>query len=213
MIGDEYEHIFEICKKFYNIFELEFTFRLGTRPEKFLGEKEIWDKAEDKLREILEKSGKQYTVAESDGAFYGPKIDILMKDCLGREWQMGTMQLDFQLPQRFELYYTDHEGNKKTPIVVHRVIYGSLERFLGILIEHYAGAFPVWLSPVQAVVLPISDNQNEWAEKVYEELKAEGIRVEINKNNETLGKKIREAEMQKIPYLLVIGEKEVDRSE
>lgn len=209
IIGDEYEHIFEICKKFYGIFGLEYTFRLGTRPEKFLGEKITWDKAEDKLREILKKSGKQYTLTEGDGAFYGPKIDIIMKDCLGREWQMGTMQLDFQLPQRFELYYTDSDGNKKTPIVVHRVIYGSLERFIGILIEHYAGAFPVWLSPVQAVILPISDNQNDWAEKVYEKLRSEGIRVEINRNNETLGKKIREAEMQKIPYLLVIGDKEV----
>lgn len=209
MIGDEYEHIFEICKKFYGIFGLEYTFRLGTRPDKFLGEKVVWDKAEKKLKEILEKSGKQYTIAEGDGAFYGPKIDIIMKDCLGREWQMGTMQLDFQLPQRFELHYTDRDGNKKTPIVVHRVVYGSLERFLGILIEHYAGAFPIWLSPVQAIILPISDNQNEWAEKVYEELKTEGIRVEINKNNETLGKKIRTAEMQKIPYLLVIGDKEI----
>ncbi len=210
MIGDEYEHIFEICKKFYGIFNLEYSFRLGTRPEKFLGEKATWDKAEEKLREILKKSGKEYIVAEGDAAFYGPKIDILMKDCLGREWQMGTIQLDFQLPKRFELYYTDRDGNKKTPVVVHRVVYGSLERFLGIIIEHYAGAFPLWLSPVQVAVITITEKQQAWAEAVVHKLKHAGVRVELHNENETLGKKIRNAETQKIPYLFVIGDKEVD---
>ncbi len=210
MIGDEYQHIFEICKKFYGIFGLEYSFRLSTRPEKFLGEKSVWDKAEEKLREILKKSGKQYIVAEGDGAFYGPKIDIMMKDCLSREWQMGTIQLDFQLPQRFELYYTDRDGNKKTPVVVHRVVYGSLERFIGILIEHYAGAFPLWLSPVQVAVITISETQQAWAEAVVHKLKHAAIRVELHNQNETLGKKIRNAEMQKIPYLFVIGDKEVE---
>lgn len=209
MIGDEYEHIFEICKNFYGVFDLEYSFRLGTRPEKFLGEKETWDKAESKLKEILEKSSKPYTVAKEDGAFYGPKIDILMQDSLGREWQMGTIQLDFQLPQRFGLYYTDKDGTRKTPVVVHRVIYGSLERFLGILIEHTAGAFPLWLSPVQVKVLPIGEGHFQYAQDIFEKLRAENIRVELDDSNESLSKKIRNAKTEKVPYMLVIGEKEV----
>ncbi|MCX6713463.1 MAG: threonine--tRNA ligase [Candidatus Vogelbacteria bacterium] len=208
MIGDEYEHIFQICKDFYGIFGLEYSFRLGTRPESFLGEKEVWDKAEAELKKILERSGKKYIIAEGDGAFYGPKIDIVMKDCLGRDWQLGTLQLDFQLPRRFNLEYTDRDGQKKTPVVVHRVIYGSLERFIGILIEHTAGNFPVWLSPVQVIVLPISDKQLDYAKVVSDTLKKAGIRVELDESNETLGKKIRNAKVQKPPYILVIGAKE-----
>ncbi len=208
-IEDEYRRVFDIVERFYSIFNMPYWFRLSTRPENFLGDPQTWDKAEKILHKILEQSGKTFITRYGEGAFYGPKADILMKDALGREWQMGTVQLDFQQPKRFNLEYIDSDGKTKTPVAIHRVVYGSLERFIGILIEHYAGAFPVWLSPVQATILPISDNQNEWAEKVYEELKSEGIRVEINKNNETLGKKIRSAEMQKIPYLLVIGDKEV----
>ncbi len=208
-IEDEYRRVFDIVERFYSIFNMPYWFRLSTRPENFLGDPQTWDKAEKILHKILEQSGKTFITGYGEGAFYGPKADILMKDALGREWQMGTVQLDFQQPKRFNLEYIDSDGKTKTPVAIHRVVYGSLERFIGILIEHYAGAFPVWLSPVQATILPISDNQNEWAEKVYEELKSEGIRVEINKNNETLGKKIRSAEMQKIPYLLVIGDKEV----
>lgn len=212
MISEEYEHILGICKEFYGIFGLEYSFRLGTRPDKFLGEKDAWDKAEDKLRIILENSGQSHTVAEGDGAFYGPKIDILMKDSLGREWQMGTIQLDFQLPQRFDLYYTDKDGSRKTPVVVHRVIYGSLERFLGILIEHTAGAFPLWLSPVQVKVLPIGEAHFKYAEEVSEKLKAENIRAELDESNESLGKKIRNAKTERIPYMLVIGDKEVSEN-
>ena len=210
MIASEYNHIFEVCKNFYSIFNLEYSFRLGTRPEKFLGEKAVWDKAESALTDILKKSGKEYIIAEGDGAFYGPKIDILMKDCLGRDWQMGTIQLDFQLPQRFNLEYTSNDGTKKTPVVVHRVIYGSLERFIGILIEHLAGEFPVWLSPVQIKLLSVSEGHVDYCLKLKEELTASGIRVELDTSNETVGKKIREASGEKVPYMLVIGDKEMN---
>ncbi|HEY4516227.1 MAG TPA: threonine--tRNA ligase [Candidatus Paceibacterota bacterium] len=213
LIESEYEHIMQVCKDFYGIFNLEYKFRLGTRPEGFLGEIETWDKAESILKKVLEKSGKEYSVAEGDGAFYGPKIDIVMKDALGRDWQMGTMQLDFQQPKRFELEYTDRDGSKKTPAVIHRVIYGSLERFIGILVEHYAGAFPTWLSPVQAIVLPISEKHLVYAKEVQKELMENGVRAEVDESNETLGKKVREAKTQKIPYLLVVGDKEVDSKE
>lgn len=151
-IEDEYNRLFEIVEKFYSIFNLEYSFRLGKRPEKFMGEAKIWDKAEKVLEKILEASGKPYQIAQGEGAFYGPKIDILMKDSLGRSWQMGTLQLDFQQPARFNLKFTDSDGQVKTPITIHRVIYGSLERFIGILIEHYSGAFPLWLSPVQVQI-------------------------------------------------------------
>jgi len=209
-IGSEYKQIFEIVERFYSIFGMHYTFRLGTRPESFLGDVETWDQAEKTLQEILESSGKEFNILPGDGAFYGPKVDIVMKDALGREWQMGTIQLDFQQPRRFNLEYTATDGSKKTPVAIHRVIYGSMERFIGILIEHYAGAFPVWLSPVQVAVLPITDKQNNWAEEVSNELKEAGVRVEINKDNETLGKKIRGAETQKIPYLLIVGDKEIE---
>src|SRR5258708_7154591 len=207
-IGEEYEEIFEIVEKFYSIFGLEYSFRLGTRPESFMGEIKTWDKAEKTLKDILAKSKKKFTIAEKDGAFYGPKVDILMKDILGREWQMGTIQLDFQQPLRFKLEYTAPDGSKKTPVAIHRVVYGSLERFIGILIEHYAGAFPVWISPVQAKILPISEKQNKYAKEVYEALKESGIRVEFDDRDESVGKKIREAEMEKVPYMLIVGEKE-----
>ncbi len=210
-IESEYLNVFEIVKKFYSIFDLEYSFRLGTRnPENFMGDIETWDKAEKTLNAILEKSGVSYTIQEKDGAFYGPKIDILMKDALGRSWQMGTVQLDFQQPRRFKLLYADTDGTLKTPIAIHRVIYGSLERFIGILIEHYAGAFPVWLSPVQAVVLSISDKHLEYAKSVVAKMKDQDIRVELNDKNEPLNARIRDAEMQKIPYILVVGDKEIE---
>ncbi len=211
-IESEYGEIFNIAEKFYGIFGLKYRYRLGTRPEKFLGDSETWDRAEAALKRILDKkAGKgNYEVLEGDGAFYGPKVDILMKDILGREWQTGTIQLDFQLPQRFNLNYIDDDGQKKPPVVIHRVIYGSLDRFIGILIEHYAGAFPLWLSPVQVVVAPISDSQQKYAAEFCDKLKEENIRVELYDQNETIGKKIREAEMQKVPYIAVIGQKEVD---
>jgi threonyl-tRNA synthetase len=208
MIASEYEHIFEVCKKFYGIFNLEYRFRLGTRPKQFLGDKETWDKAEKALREILEKSGIPYTVADEDGAFYGPKIDILMKDSIGRDWQLGTIQLDFQQPRRFELYYTDKDGSRKTPVVIHRVIYGSLERFIGILTEHLAGAFPLWLSPVQAKVIPIAETHHEEAQKIHDLLQKAGIRSELSLDT-PFGKQIRQAKVEKIPYFVIIGDKDI----
>lgn len=214
MIGSEYESIFAICKEFYGIFNLEYSFRLGTRPlTSFLGDVETWDKAEAALKGILENSGKKYIISEGDGAFYGPKIDILMKDALGRDWQMGTIQLDFQLPRRFELEYTDSDGKKKTPVVIHRVIYGSLERFLGVFIEHCEGNFPLWLSPTQIKIIPVRENHNEYAKKIADELIALNIRVDFDDTDEGMGKKIRAGKVNKVPYMLVIGDKEIESGE
>jgi threonyl-tRNA synthetase len=210
MIETEYENIMKICKEFYEIFNLEYSFRLGTMPESHLGEISTWEKAEGALKRVLNNSGKKYTVAEGDGAFYGPKIDIVMKDAIGRDWQMGTMQLDFQLPDRFDLGYTDKDGTKKRPVVIHRVIYGSLERFIGVLIEHYAGAFPLWLSPIQVKIIPVRTNHNEYAKKVFELLKENNIRVELDDKDENLGGKVRDAKNNKIPYWVVIGDKEIE---
>jgi len=208
-IKPEYQRILEIAERFYSIFNMEYSFRLGTRPKKFMGDIASWNKAEKDLKAILKASKKKFEVLEGDGAFYGPKIDILMKDALGREWQLGTIQLDFQIPRRFGLKYTDAKGLEKTPVVIHRVIYGSLERFIGLLIEHYAGAFPLWISPLQVIVLPIADRHFDYAKKIAAALEAQDIRVEANLKSETLGAKIRAAEMQKIPYILVVGDKEM----
>jgi len=208
-IETEVKDIFEIVEKFYKKFDLEYSFRLGTRPQEFMGDEKTWNHAEDVLKSILDKSKKKFIVLDGDGAFYGPKIDILMKDSLGREWQMGTIQLDFQLPQNFKLTYADQDGTDKVPVTIHRVIYGSLERFIGILTEHYAGAFPVWLAPIQAVVMPISEKQIDYAKEVKKKLEDAQIRVELDDRNESIGKKIREGQMQKTPYMLIVGEKEV----
>ncbi len=211
-IREEIEDIIEIIKKLYGIFGLDYRLTLSTRPEDFMGEIETWNRAEEDLRGVLDEiCGKEnYEVNEGDGAFYGPKIDIKMKDCLGREWQMGTVQLDFQLPLRFNLSYIDKEGNKKTPIMIHRALFGSFERFIGIITEHYAGAFPVWLAPTQVKILPIAITHKEYAEKLKEQLSAKGIRVEIDEREEKIGYKIREAQLQKIPYMLIIGDKEIE---
>lgn len=208
-IEDEYGQILDIAEKFYGIFGLDYRLRLGTRPEKFMGQPELWHKAEAALRNILNGQKREHFELAGDGAFYGPKIDILMKDALGREWQMGTIQLDFQQPLRFGLSYIDKDGQKKTPVVIHRVIYGSLDRFIGLIIEHFAGALPVWLSPVQVAVLPITERHNEHVQKIVQELREAGLRVELNDGNETIGKKIREAELMKVPYLLIVGDKEI----
>ena len=185
-IAGEYKEIFKITERFYSIFNMKYSFRLGTRPKSFTGQIEVWNKAEDELKQILKDSGKDYSVEEGDGAFYGPKVDILMKDILGRDWQIGTIQLDFQQPIRFGLEYTAPDGTKKTPVAIHRVIYGSLERFIGILIEHYAGAFPLWLSPVQIKILPISKKQNTYARKIQKELGSmnQELRIELDDRDE-----------------------------
>ena len=212
-IGSEIKDIIEIAKHLYSVFGLEYKLTLSTRPEEdFMGEIETWDKAENDLRKVLDEicGEGNYQVNEGDGAFYGPKIDIKMKDCLGREWQMGTVQLDFQLPQRFNLHYIDKDGNKKTPIMVHRALFGSFDRFIGIITEHFAGAFPTWLAPVQVKILPIADSHKEYAEKLKEKLEEYNIRVELDEREEKIGYKIREAQLQKIPYMLIVGDKEVE---
>ncbi len=209
-IGAEIKNIIEIAKKLYGLFGIDFELTLSTRPEDYMGDIELWNKAEANLRDVLDElCGKgQYRVNEGDGAFYGPKIDIKMKDCLGREWQMGTVQVDFQLPLRFNLSYIDADGEKKTPILIHRALFGSFERFIGIITEHFAGAFPTWLAPVQVKVLPIADSHIEYANKVKEELQKAGVRVEVDDREEKIGYKIREAQLQKVPYMLVVGDKE-----
>ena len=208
-IIDEYLRIFDIVKRFYSVFNLEYSFRLGTRnPDNYMGDIKTWDKAENTLKKILDTSRVKFTVLEGDGAFYGPKVDILMKDVLGRDWQMGTVQLDFQQPRRFNLEYVSEDGSKKTPICIHRVIYGSLERFIGILIEHFAGNFPTWLTPVQVKVLPITEKHLDYAQSVVEKLKQVNIRVELNDRNETLQAKIRDAQLEKVSYMLIVGDRE-----
>jgi threonyl-tRNA synthetase len=209
-IEDEYQRIFEIADLFYKIFDMKYTLRLGTRPEGYIGDLETWNKAEAVLRSILDKYAGQgnYIVKEGDGAFYGPKADILIEDALGRSWQLGTIQLDFQLPRRFNCSYIDKDGQEKTPVVIHRAICGSLERFIGILIEHTAGAFPVWIAPVQARLIPIADRHIAYAQQVMEHLRSQGIRVEMDDSRERMNAKIRDAQLQKIPYMLVVGDKE-----
>ncbi len=211
-IGSEIKDIIGIAKYLYGIFGLDFELTLSTRPADYMGDIKLWNKAEENLREVLDElCGKdQYRINEGDGAFYGPKIDIKMKDCLGREWQMGTVQVDFQLPLRFNMSYIDKDGEKKTPILIHRALFGSFERFIGIMTEHFAGAFPTWLSPVQVKILPITDNEHEYAKRLKEEFEKNGIRVELDDRNEKTGYKIREAQLEKIPYMLVVGPKEVE---
>ncbi len=215
-IGSEIKSILELTKKLYSVFGLEYVLTLSTRPEDYMGELATWNKAEADLKKVMNEicGDDNYRINEGDGAFYGPKIDIKMKDCLGREWQMGTVQLDFQLPQRFDLYYIDENGEKKTPIMIHRAIFGSFDRFIGIITEHFAGAFPTWLAPVQVKVLPISTEKHaDYARKLVEELTDKGFRVEIDDRNEKIGYKIREAQMAKVPYMLVVGDKEIENNE
>ena len=215
-IGSEIKSILELTKKLYSVFGLEYVLTLSTRPDDYMGELETWNRAEADLKKVMNEicGDDNYRINEGDGAFYGPKIDIKMKDCLGREWQMGTVQLDFQLPQRFDLYYIDENGEKKTPIMIHRAIFGSFDRFIGIITEHFAGAFPTWLAPVQVKILPISTEKHaDYARKLVDELTDKGFRVEIDDRNEKIGYKIREAQLQKIPYMLVIGDKEIENNE
>ena len=212
-IGTEIKNILELTKELYSVFGLDYVLTLSTRPDDYMGEIETWNRAEADLKKVMNEicGENNYRINEGDGAFYGPKIDIKMKDCLGREWQMGTIQLDFQLPQRFELYYIDEDGERKTPIMIHRAIFGSFDRFIGIITEHFAGAFPMWLSPVQIKILPISTEKHaEYANKLAEKLDELGFRVEVDDRNEKIGYKIREAQVQKVPYMLVIGDKEIE---
>ena len=203
--------LLEKIKNIYQIFNLKIDqIHLSTRPESFLGEKVTWDVAESNLKEALTKAGLTYEINEGDGAFYGPKIDVKVKDALGRQWQLATIQLDFQLPQRFDLHYDAADGTQKTPVVIHRALLGSMERFLGVILEHYAGAMPVWLSPVQVKIISVAETHITYAQKLAAEFKSHGIRVEVDANNETVGNKIRKAANEKLPYMLVIGDQEMD---
>ena len=207
-IKDEIKGVVSLINEVYSLFGFEYHVELSTRPEDSMGSDEDWEMATEGLRSALDEIGLPYVVNEGDGAFYGPKIDFHLVDCIGRTWQCGTIQLDFQLPQRFELEYIGADGEKHRPIMIHRVVFGSIERFIGILIEHFAGAFPTWLAPVQVRVLPISDKYMDYAKKVEAQLDEAGIRVDVDTRSEKIGYKIREARKARIPYMLVVGEKE-----
>ena len=211
-VRDEIKGVVKLINEVYSLFGFKYHVELSTRPEDSMGSDEDWDMATEALRGALDDLGLPYVVNEGDGAFYGPKIDFHLEDSIGRTWQCGTIQLDFQLPLRFNLEYTGADGEKHRPIMIHRVIFGSIERFIGILIEHFAGAFPTWLAPVQVKVLPISDKYMDYAQKVLDELNNSGVRAEIDTRAEKIGYKIREAQMQKIPYMLVVGAKEEEEN-
>ena len=207
-VREEIVALVKMTKEYYQTLGINPEFFLSTRPDDFIGEVRDWDEAEKDLNAALKKEDVKFEIKEKDGAFYGPKIDIDIKDALGRRWQLATIQLDFQLPHRFNLEYINSDGKKKSPVMIHAAIFGSFERFIGIALEHFAGAFPAWLSPVQAIIIPVSEKFNKYGNAALEKLKEKGIRAEIDSADESLGKRIREAEKQKIPYILVVGEKE-----
>lgn len=207
-IESEISRVLELIDQFYSIFGFEYKVELSTRPEDYMGSEELWDQAEESLARVLKNNGIEYRVNEGDGAFYGPKIDFHVLDALKRSWQCGTIQLDFQMPEKFDLTYIGEDNNKHRPVVIHRAVFGSIDRFMGILTEHYSGAFPLWLSPVQVKLLPVSVVHDEYAEQVRRQLAAAGLRVEVDSRNEKLGYRIREAQLEKIPYMLVLGDQE-----
>lgn len=210
-VKDEIIGVIDLEDDFYKMFGFDYNLELSTRPENSIGSDEIWEMATNALRDALETKGLPYKVNEGDGAFYGPKIDFHLKDSIGRTWQCGTIQLDFTMPEKFDLVYVGEDGQKHQPVMIHRVVFGSIERFIGILTEHFAGAFPAWLAPVQARVIPITDRHGEYARKVEKSLDDKGIRVELDTRKEKINYKIREAQAQKIPYMLVVGDKEAEQ--
>ena len=211
---DEINAIIDFVADTMKIFNMDFEVELSTRPESYVGELANWDLAEAGLKEAMDKRGMAYEINEGDGAFYGPKIDFKVKDALGRTWQCATIQLDFNLPERYEIKYQDKDGQMKTPVMLHRVIFGSMERFHGILIEHFAGAFPMWLAPTQVCVVPIAERHNDYAKQVYDKLLAAGVRAKLDDRSESMGYKIREAlQGNKIPYVLVMGDKEIEENQ
>ncbi len=207
-ISDIIKETIDLYDEVYSAFGLKYHIELSTRPEDSMGTEEQWEVATNGLRTALESYGAQYRLNEGDGAFYGPKIDFHIQDALGRTWQCGTIQLDMQLPERFELEYTGQDGEKHRPVMVHRTCYGSIERFIGILIEHFAGAFPVWLAPTQAVIIPVSENHKEYAHKVANELSSDNLRIIVDDRNEKMGYRIRENQLQKVPFMLIVGDNE-----
>ncbi|WP_288047073.1 threonine--tRNA ligase [Pseudothermotoga sp.] len=209
-VENEIAGVINLVHRIYSQFGFDYSAELSTMPEDHMGDEATWEKATEALRKAMESVGLQYVVKEKEGAFYGPKIDFHVRDSIGRTWQCATIQLDFLMPQRFGLVYTSMDGKYQQPVMIHRAIYGSLERFLGILIEHYAGAFPTWLAPVQVIIIPIADRHFEYAEKVKSEFVKNGVRVKIDARRETVGYKIRDAQSMKIPYMLVVGDREAD---
>ncbi|MEA2405500.1 MAG: threonyl-tRNA synthetase [Thermoleophilaceae bacterium] len=212
-IQDEVMACLDMAFDIYSVFGIEPDLELSTRPEERIGTDEMWDRAESALKQALESRGLEYQLNEGDGAFYGPKIDLHITDSIGRSWQLGTVQLDYSMPSRFGLEYTGADNEEHTPVMIHRALLGSFERFIGILIEHYAGEFPLWLAPLQAIVLPIADRHVEYAQRVADELSAAGLRVEVDERSESVGRKIRDAELRKAPYMLVVGDSEADAGE
>lgn len=208
-IESEIDKVLDLINEIYSEFGFSYKIELSTRPENFMGSEELWDKAEQSLEAVLNSKKIDYVINPGDGAFYGPKIDFHILDSLGRSWQCGTVQLDFQMPEKFECSYIGEDNSPHRPIIIHRAIYGSIERFMAILIEHFAGEFPVWLAPVQAKVVPIAEVHHSYAREIEEQLVSAGVRVELDDRNEKFGLKIREAEMKKIPYMVVIGDKEL----
>ena len=207
-IKDEIKGVAKLIDEVYSLFGFKYHVELSTRPEDSMGSDEDWNMATDALRGALDELGLPYVVNEGDGAFYGPKIDFHLEDSIGRTWQCGTIQLDFQLPLRFELEYTGADGEKHRPIMIHRVVFGSIERFIGILIEHFAGAFPLWLAPEQIRVIPVTDRNLDYANGVLQQLKNAGIRADIDRRSEKVGYKIREAQLKKVPYMLILGDRD-----
>ena len=207
---DEIKNVVRLFDEVYSLFGLPYEIELSTMPDDHMGDEKDWEFAQETLKEAITEMGKSYVINEGDGAFYGPKLDFHLQDSLGRTWQCGTIQLDMQLPERFELEYTGADGEKHRPVMIHRVVFGSIERFIGVITEHFAGAFPVWLSPVQVKVMPITDRAADYAKSVAARLDAVKVRVETDLRNEKIGYKIREAQMQKIPYMLVVGDKEAE---
>ena len=209
-IQSEVVRITKLIDEVYGVFGLPYRILLSTMPEDHIGTRADWEKAESALADAITSIGKTYEVNPGDGAFYGPKLDFEIEDCLGRKWQCGTIQLDYQLPGRFDLEYTDTNSEKQTPVMIHRVVFGSVERFIGIITEHFAGAFPTWLAPVQVKVLPVTDRAFDYADNIKEHLEALGFRVQVDKRNEKTGRKIRDAQMEKVPYMLVVGDRDIE---
>jgi threonyl-tRNA synthetase len=210
-LDGEIKGVLDFVTEVMGIFHFDYELEISTRPEKSIGSDEDWDKATKALIKAMNDTHLQYQINEGDGAFYGPKIDVKLKDALDRRWQCATIQCDFTLPEKFNLFYIDNDGQKHRPAMIHRVILGSLERFIGVLIEHFAGAFPTWLSPVQAIILSVTDRNIPHGERVLGSLGSVGIRVETDFRNEKLGLKVREAQLQKIPYMLIIGDRESEK--
>ncbi len=211
-IQSEVVRITKLIDEMYSVFNLPYKIVLSTMPEDHIGTRGDWEKAENALADAITSIGKTYEINPGDGAFYGPKLDFHVTDCLGRVWQCGTIQLDYQLPGRFDLEYIDSDGNKQTPVMIHRVVYGSIERFFGIITEHFAGAFPLWLAPQQVIILPVTDRAQEYAESIKLQFEANGFRTSVDDRNEKIGKKIREAQLNKIPYMVIVGDKDIENN-